>query len=64
MLALDPYYEMFPTSYRRSYPYWYGVAGTPDENKLSTGAKLGIGIGLGLGAVGVVAFALTRKARR
>ena len=25
MLALDPYYEMFPTSYRRSYPYWYGL---------------------------------------
>jgi hypothetical protein len=24
MLALDPYYEMFPSSYRRSYPYWGG----------------------------------------
>jgi len=24
MLALDPYYEMFPSSYQRPYPYWYG----------------------------------------
>lgn len=67
MLALDPFYEMFPTTYRRSYPWYrysWGDATTPITIKptMSVGTKIAIGAGVATAVgVGVVLFARRRR---
>ena len=66
MLALDPYYEMFPSSYQRPYPYWRRSFGTTEPITiapagLSTGTKIAIGIGAGAVVAGLGAFFFARR---
>jgi hypothetical protein len=69
MLALDPYYEMFPTTYRRSYPDWRYFGAAPTANavtvsptrdrptELSREQKIAGAIAVALGLAGIVVLA-------
>lgn len=65
MLALDPYYEMFPSSYQRPYPYYrysgFGQLAPTTTSGLSTGAKVAIGVGVGAAVLGLGAFFFMRR---
>jgi hypothetical protein len=61
MLALDPYYEMFPTSYRRSYPWYRYSWGETAPNTSSGRPGVAIGVGIGVIALSLGALFLARR---
>lgn len=48
MLALDPYYEMFPSSYQRTLPWWrysWGAFGDAEAEAKAKAAGINYGVG-------------------